>query len=95
MEEIEMKKRSTVMIFLLVLSIFIETSPQILNVRKALADDYGNTEAVLPLEVLGTASNTSSGLSPAQIKAVYNLPSNGGNGTVAIVDSYDDPCNTE
>jgi len=86
-----MKKRSTVMIFLLVLSIFIETSPQILNVRKALADDYGNTEAVLPLEVLGTASNTSSGLSPAQIKAVYNLPSNGGNGTVAIVDSYDDP----
>lgn len=31
------------------------------------------------------------GLSPAVIKAIYNLPSTGGNGTIAIVDAYDDP----
>jgi len=31
------------------------------------------------------------GLSPATIRSVYNLPSTGGNGTIAIVDPYDDP----
>jgi hypothetical protein len=30
-------------------------------------------------------------LSPAQIRAAYNLPSTGGSGTIAIVDAYDDP----
>jgi subtilase family serine protease len=36
-----------------------------------------------------TASPT--GLSPMQIRAAYNLPSTGGNATIAIVDAYDDP----
>ena len=31
------------------------------------------------------------GLSPAQIKNVYNLPATGGTGTIAIIDAYDDP----
>ena len=30
-------------------------------------------------------------LSPAQIRRVYNLPSSGGSGTIAIIDAYDDP----
>lgn len=55
-------------------------------------------EAHPPIHVRGGGShgapvtNTSpSGLSPAQIKAVYNLPSGGGSGTIAIVDAYNDP----
>jgi subtilase family serine protease len=36
-----------------------------------------------------TASPT--GLSPAQVKAVYNLPADGGSGTIAIIDAYNDP----
>ncbi|HVA96647.1 MAG TPA: S53 family peptidase [Candidatus Acidoferrales bacterium] len=35
-------------------------------------------------------NNTVSGLTPVQIRAVYNLPS-GGTGTIAIIDAYDDP----
>jgi subtilase family serine protease len=31
------------------------------------------------------------GLSPAQIRTAYNLPSTGGSGTIAIVDAFDDP----
>jgi len=31
------------------------------------------------------------GLSPASIKKIYNLPSSGGKGTIAIVDAYNDP----
>lgn len=56
-------------------------------------------EAHPPIHVKGDGdghgsrgTNTSpTGLSPAQIKAVYNLSSSGGNGTIAIIDAYDDP----
>jgi hypothetical protein len=37
------------------------------------------------------ATSGPTGLSPAQIRAAYNLPSTGGSGTIAIVDAYDDP----
>ena len=32
-----------------------------------------------------------SGINPATIKAAYNLPSTGGQGTIAIIDAYDNP----
>jgi subtilase family serine protease len=35
--------------------------------------------------------NAVSGISPSVIKAVYNLPSTGGQGTIAIIDAYDQP----
>lgn len=41
--------------------------------------------------VRGAASSGPQGLSPAQIRAAYNLPSTGGTGTIAIIDAYDDP----
>jgi hypothetical protein len=37
------------------------------------------------------AGNSPIGLSPAQIRKAYNLPSSGGVGTIAIIDAYDDP----
>jgi subtilase family serine protease len=36
-------------------------------------------------------STTPTGLSPAQVRAAYNLPSTGGTGTIAIIDAYDAP----
>lgn len=44
-----------------------------------------------PFHVRGNTTIGPKGLSPAKIKTVYNLPASGGNGTIAIVDAYDDP----
>jgi subtilase family serine protease len=43
------------------------------------------------LRVHRAATSGPTGLSPAQIRAAYNLPSTGGTGTIAIIDAYDDP----
>ncbi len=34
---------------------------------------------------------TPQGLTPAQIKSIYNLPSTGGSGTIALIEAYDNP----
>jgi subtilase family serine protease len=44
-----------------------------------------------PHHVHGNATLSPTGLSPSQIRSVYNLPSSGGTGTIAIIDAYDDP----
>lgn len=44
-----------------------------------------------PHHVHGNATTSPTGLSPAQIRPAYNLPSSGGTGTIAIIDAYDDP----
>jgi subtilase family serine protease len=43
------------------------------------------------LEHQGTAAESPSGFSPAQIRTAYNLPSSGGSDTIAIIDAFDDP----
>ena len=43
-----------------------------------------------PLHIYRAAAAKPAGMTPAEIKAVYNLPSTGGTGTIAIVDAYDD-----
>jgi subtilase family serine protease len=48
-------------------------------------------EAKPPHHVRGNAGTSPYGLTPAQVRAVYNLPSTGGFGTIAIVDAYDSP----
>ncbi len=44
-----------------------------------------------PIHIRRAATASPTGLSPAQIKTVYNLPSTGGNGTIAIIDAFDYP----
>ncbi len=44
-----------------------------------------------PVHVYKSAQLKPSGVSPAEIKKVYNLPATGGKGTIAIIDAYDDP----
>jgi len=44
-----------------------------------------------PMHVHRFSASGPVGLTPAQVRAAYNLPSSGGHGTIAIVDTYDDP----
>jgi subtilase family serine protease len=43
-----------------------------------------------PLHVLKNTGKKPAGMTPAQIKKIYNLPSMGGHGTIAIIGAYDD-----
>lgn len=43
-----------------------------------------------PVHVYKSAQKTPSGMTPAEIKKIYNLPASGGKGTIAIIDAYDD-----
>src|SRR4029077_8502720 len=43
-----------------------------------------------PVHVYGSTTSKPTGLTPAEIKKIYGLPSTGGNGTIAIIDAYDD-----
>lgn len=44
-----------------------------------------------PIHIYGGANKTPVGITPDEIKKVYNLPSTGGKGTIAIIDAYDAP----
>ena len=44
-----------------------------------------------PVHVYKSAQKKPSGMTPAEIKKIYNLPASGGKGTIAIIDAYDDP----
>ncbi|MBI3380053.1 S53 family peptidase [Candidatus Gottesmanbacteria bacterium] len=44
-----------------------------------------------PIHVYKSARTIPSGLTPTQIKNIYNLPENGGRGTIAIIAAYDNP----
>ena len=43
-----------------------------------------------PIHVLAGTSKTPKGMTPDQIKKIYNLPQTGGKGTIAIIGAYDD-----
>ena len=52
---------------------------------------FVNYEGNPPIHIYKAAQKSASGITPAQIKKIYNLPSTGGTGTIAIIDAYDDP----
>ena len=43
-----------------------------------------------PVHVYRSAQQKPSGVTPAEIKKIYNLPASGGKGTIALIDVYDD-----
>jgi subtilase family serine protease len=51
----------------------------------------GDWSAHTLIHISPAATASPTGLSPTQIRTAYNLPSTGGQGTIAIVDAYDDP----
>ncbi|HUC01425.1 MAG TPA: S53 family peptidase [Candidatus Paceibacterota bacterium] len=44
-----------------------------------------------PVHVYRSAEKAPSGVTPAEIKKIYDLPATGGKGTIALIDAYDDP----
>ena len=58
------------------------------NPKRAVSNGGGGTGTAVP-SVSG--SGPSGGYSPADLQLAYNLSGAGGTGTIAIVDSYDDP----
>ncbi len=51
---------------------------------------FSNFRGRPPIHQFGNASKTPIGMTPAQIKKIYNLPLDGGHGRIAIIGAYDD-----
>jgi subtilase family serine protease len=51
---------------------------------------FSNFRGSPPIHIYGATSKTPKGMTPAQIKRIYNLPTMGGHGTIAIIAAYHD-----
>ncbi len=51
---------------------------------------FSNYKGKNPIHIYKSDTKLPKGISPDQIKQIYNLPKTGGHGTIAIVDAYDD-----
>ena len=60
-------------------------------VRIGAAYRFSSFKGKPPIHVRTSGGKSPSGVSPSVIKKVYNLPTSGGSGTIAIVDAYNDP----
>ena len=77
---------------LIVVVLIALTGSSLMNVARLQVSADSEDILAYPLYIAGGSGSASpAGLSPAQVRAAYNLPSTGGNGTIAIVDAYDDP----
>ena len=56
---------------------------------------FGGYRARPPIHRYGSLTAAPAGLSPAQVKAAYHLPADGGHGTIAIIDAYDSSATIE
>ena len=51
---------------------------------------FKNYQGLPPIHELGSTTKVPVGMTPADIKKIYNLPANGGHGTIVIVGAYHD-----
>ena len=51
---------------------------------------FSNYKGKSPIHIYKSDTKTPQGISPDQIKKIYNLPKTGGHGTIAIIDAYND-----
>ena len=51
---------------------------------------FSNFKGKNPIHIYKADTKTPQGISPEQIKMIYNLPKTGGHGTIAIIDAYND-----
>jgi len=51
---------------------------------------FANYKGTPPIHISAGTSKAPEGLTPDEIKAIYNLPKTGGHGTVAVIDAYAD-----
>ena len=59
--------------------------------RTEAAYHFGSFLGKPPIHIFRSAQKNPSGVTPAEIRRIYNLPSTGGQGTIAIIDAYDNP----
>ncbi len=59
--------------------------------RAEAAYRFGRFRARPPVHIYRAAAATPRGITPAEIKSAYRLPTTGGRGTIAIIDAYDAP----
>ncbi len=55
----------------------------------AAAYRFSNYKGRPPIHIYRAAQKSPSGVAPSVIKKIYNLPPQGGSGTIAIIDAYD------
>jgi subtilase family serine protease len=51
---------------------------------------FSDFQGTPPVHVYKSAQKTPTGMTPAEIKKIYNLPATGGKGTIALIDAYQD-----
>jgi subtilase family serine protease len=51
---------------------------------------FSNYRGKPPIHILKTTGKKPAGMTPSQIKKIYDLPENAGQGTIAIIGAYDD-----
>ena len=71
----------------LAVAVFLGAVP-VVPVRAAYR--FSDFKGKPPIHVTMSAAKTPAGITPREIKKVYNLPLWGGSGTIAIIDAYDD-----
>jgi subtilase family serine protease len=76
-----MKKFS--FIFILIISFFFASSA-------SASYHFANFRGKPPIHIYGGTNKSPIGMTPSQIKKAYNLPENGGRGTIAIIGAYND-----
>ena len=77
-----MKKYNYIFTFLFAFLTFTQTAEASYH--------FANFKGKPPIHISANSSQTPAGLTPDQIKSIYNLPKSGGKGTVAVIDAYDD-----
>lgn len=70
---------------------FLAMSLVLLAVPAWAQKPFDKFEGHPPFHIRRMNTLTPVGLDPGTIKNVYNLPSTGGSGTIAVIDAYDDP----
>jgi subtilase family serine protease len=79
------KKLSAVLV-----ALFAAASAFVPSVAANAAYRFSDFQGKPPVHVYRSAELSPSGVTPAEIKKIYNLPASGGKGTIALIDAYDD-----
>ena len=78
------------MLYKKILSVFFVGVMFLFPISTFASYHFSDYSAKNPIHTFGSKSKIPKGISPSVIKKIYNLPSSGGNGTIAIIGAYDD-----
>ncbi len=85
-----MKKRSESIFFTFVV-VSLSITVFLFQTQKAEASyHFSNYKGRPPIHIYRSSTKSPTGLTPNQVKKIYNLPQTGGRGTIALIGAYDD-----